>query len=81
MPLCDCEILGLAFCQCATCAMATEIANSTGTARVHGKPPGFPSAVSTYLVCKDALQVLNFTTEVFGAAEVESEPGASHWAF
>lgn len=50
--------------------MATENANSTGTARVHGKPPGFPgSAVSTYLVCKDALQVLHFLTEVFGAAE------------
>lgn len=68
--LCDCEILGFALCECAICAMATEIANSTGPARVHGKPPGFPSAVSTYLVCKDALEVLNFIIEVFGGADV-----------
>lgn len=43
--------------------------SATEAPRVHGKPPGYPSAVSTYLVCTGALQVLDFITEVFGAGE------------
>lgn len=42
---------------------------TTGSsATLHGRPEGYPSAVSTYLVCTGADKVVDFMSEVFGAS-------------
>lgn len=40
---------------------------TTGAAARHGRPEGYPSTLSTYLVCTGANKVVDFITEVFAA--------------